>query len=470
MKARSFAPLLVVLLSVFSFTPCPTAAQQPEVDFSELERVALAELQETGTPGAAVAVIRGDRAVFAKGFGVASRETGATVTVDMLFHIGSLTKMMTAAALVKLSEEGRIKLDAPIGNSAKGLSPRLSQVTAHQLLSQTSGLKDVPGDDGLHEETALGDFARSLKDDDLLIAKGLAFSYSNPGYALAGYLIEQVTGKPYGDAMDETLFKPLGMSRATLRPTVAMTYPLAMGHAAQGREGARVVRPLADDTRLWPAGYAFTSLNDLTRFVIALMNGGKLEGRQVLPAAFVIRLLSPYVEIPTNVFAGGKYGYGFFAHDYRGLQMFEHGGTLPGYSSEVRSLPGERVAVIVLNNKDGARLNKTFDKAFELMLPSLKSHTTPAAAEAIAPIAMSEAEAARYAGTYVNRWPIELLVRHGQLYLKQFGAEMPVMKIGANRFSVTPPGARRGQELLIVSGADGKPSYLQMALWVFRRV
>jgi CubicO group peptidase (beta-lactamase class C family) len=407
--------------------------------------------------------------VFAKGLGVANVETGAPVTPDVLFHAGSLTKMFTAAALVALAEEGKIKLDAPVGDYAKGLSPGLARVTAHQLLSQTSGLKDVPGDYGSHEETALGEFARSLKDDDLLIERGRAFSYSNPGYALAGYVIEQVTGKPYADALGELLFGPLGMTRTTPRPTLAMTYSLAMGHAARGQERPAVVRPVADDTRLWPAGYAFTSLNDLTRFVVALMNGGRLEGRQALPANVSARLLSPYVEIPTNVFADGEYAYGFFAHDYRGSRMFEHGGSLPGYSSEVRLLPAERVAVVILNNRDGVRLNKTFAKAFELMLPSLKAQA-PAATQTKAPLPVGEAEMSRLAGTYVNRWPVELTSRDGRLFLRQFGSELPVTKVGENRFSVTPPGAARGQEFLVVDGADGRPAYLQMALWVFRRV
>lgn len=470
--SRSLKYLRPLLLLVF-LQPVISAiqqlpAQQREIDFTELDRVALAELQETKTPGAAVAVISGARVIFARGFGTANIESGAPVTAEALFHIGSVTKMFTAAALITLSEEGKIKLDLAIGNYVKGLSPRLAQITVHQLLSQTSGLKDIAGDYGLHEETALGDFVRSLKDDDLLIEGGQAFSYSNPGFALAGYVIEQVSGTSYADQMNESLFKPLGMSRTTLRPTMAMTYPLALGHTAQGQEKPRVVRPLADDARLWPAGYMFANLNDLTRFVIALMNAGKLEGRQVLAPAVSAKLLSSYIDIPTNVFVNGKYGYGFFAHDYYGMRMFEHGGLLPGYSSEARLLPEQHIAVIILNNRDGVRLNKTFAKAFQLMLPSLKA-PAPVAQPKPA-LSMNEAEMARYAGTYINRWPIEILVRDGKLLFKQGGAELPVTKIGENRFVVTPAGAPQSQEFLIVSDANGRSAYLQMFLWVFKRV
>lgn len=460
--------VLAAALLVAAQTTAPPAPAR-EADFNELEAAALAELRETGTPGAAVAVVKGDRVVFAKGFGVGSVETGAPVSADTLFRVGSVTKMLTAAALCTLVEEGRLRLDAPVGTYAKGLAPRLAQVTAHQLLSQTSGLRDVPGGDGLHDEAALGEFARALKDEDQLIAPGRAFSYSNAGYALAGYLLERLTGKPYADAMGERLFAPLGMTRTTLRPTVAMTYPLAVGHdaKAQGQPPA-VVRPLADDTRLWPAGYAFTSLNDLARFVVALMNGGRLGGRQALPAGAAARLLSPSVPIPTGVFPNGEYTYGLFAHDFAGTRMFEHGGTLPGYNAEVRMLPAERVAVIVLNNRDGVRLNKTFARAFELAAPSVKAAAPAATAPATLPL--GDAEAARLAGTYTNRWQIELVARGGRLFLRQFGSELPVTKLGEGRFNAAPPGAARGQQFLILPGADGRPAHLQMSLWVFKRV
>jgi CubicO group peptidase (beta-lactamase class C family) len=324
---------------------------------------------------------------------------------------------------------------------------------------------------GLHDESALADFARSLRDDDLLIDKGRAFSYSNPGYALAGYLIEQVTGKGYADAMNELVFAPLGMTRTTLRPLSAITYPLATGHSSADQEAPKVVRPLADDTRLWPAGYIFTNVNDLARFIIAIMNDGRIDGRQVLPANIGATLLSAHAEIPTNLFINGKYGYGFFVHDFAGRRMCEHGGELPGYSSEVRILPGQHVAVIILNNGDGVRLNKTFTKAFALMLPSLAFETQPIASAEPRAWPMSAAEIASYVGAYTNRTRIELQAHDGHLFLKQPETdELPVSKIGTDRFCVALPHAPRVQEFLIVTGDDGKPAYLQMGLWVYKRL
>ncbi|MBO0800461.1 MAG: beta-lactamase family protein, partial [Blastocatellia bacterium] len=147
-------------------------SRSSEPDFGELEKVALAEMAETNTPGAAVGIVSGDRLFFARGFGVSSVETGAPVTPDMLFRLGSTTKMFTAAALVTLAEEGKLELDEPIGKHAKGLSPKIAGLTAHQLLSHTAGLKDDAQMYGRHDDEALADTAQSLKDDFLFAPPG----------------------------------------------------------------------------------------------------------------------------------------------------------------------------------------------------------------------------------------------------------------------------------------------------------
>jgi hypothetical protein len=121
----------------------PAARAQPEVpDFRDLEQLAQEELKATGTPGAAVAVILGDRLVLAKGFGVASVESREPVTPDTLFRIASTTKMLTAAALASLEEQGKVRFDAPISRYANGLDANVGRLTLHQLLSHTAGLRD----------------------------------------------------------------------------------------------------------------------------------------------------------------------------------------------------------------------------------------------------------------------------------------------------------------------------------------
>jgi CubicO group peptidase (beta-lactamase class C family) len=139
----------------------------PSREFSDLERVVADELKESITPGAAVAVVSGDSIVFTKGFGIANVETRARVTPDMLFRTGSIAKMLTATVLVSLSEEGKLSLDAPLGNAVKGLGPRLSRVTPHQLMTHSAGLVD--------------DLQGNRDDDFFFTEPGRIFSYANPG-------------------------------------------------------------------------------------------------------------------------------------------------------------------------------------------------------------------------------------------------------------------------------------------------
>ncbi|SPF38671.1 putative Serine-type D-Ala-D-Ala carboxypeptidase [Candidatus Sulfopaludibacter sp. SbA4] len=227
-------------------------------DFAPLEQSAREELAKFNVPGAAMAIVKGDRVVFSKGFGTANVETGEAVRPEMLFRLGSTTKMFTATALVELSLEGKIDLDAPIGKYLAWLPPKLSQITASQLLSHTAGIHDEAPMYGSHDDAALGNGIRAWTDGWLFTAPGKIFSYANPGYWMAGYLVEALSGKTYADAMEERVFRACAMARTTLRPTTAMTWPLAQGHDAVGGKIA-VARPAADNAASWPAGSIFSN-------------------------------------------------------------------------------------------------------------------------------------------------------------------------------------------------------------------
>lgn len=453
-----------VLTLLISFpASAPGFAQSP--DFGDFERTILAELRETKTPGAAVVALKDGRVVFAKGFGAASAETNAPVTTETLFHIGSLTKMMTAAALAGLADEGKVDLNAPVGTYLKNSNPKIARLTLHQLLSQTSGLRDVAGGDGSQDEKALAEFAEKLAGEDLLFEPGKFFSYSNAGYALAGAALESVSRKPYADAMNERIFAPLSMSRTTFRPALAMTYPLAVGHTLDKEGVARVARPFAVNMGIVPAGYAYSSVTDFANFVLVILNGGTFRGKTVFSAKAVSRLLTPHVKIPTNAFNNGSYGYGFFLQDFRGYQVAEHGGTQAGFSCEVKIVPEQNFAVIVFANRDGVRLNKTVGKAFELFLPIRSA----AERKPAPPLPMTAGEMKSYVGTYANRWPVDIFIRDGKLFLRRFGAELPVTKIGNNSFSVSPAPDARPQEFTIDSDASGRVEALRMFIWAFKK-
>lgn len=456
---------LFLLFAIFSCAR-PSPARQQQIDFGGLEETIREELKATDTPGAAVAVIVGGRLAFAKAFGVSDVETRTPATPETLFRIASNTKMLTAAALVTLAEQGRVKLDDPVGAYVKGLSPAVSKVTLHQLLSHTSGIMDGASDYGLHDDAALGNSIRAWDDGYLFAAPGKIFSYSNLGYDLAGLVLEEVAGKPYADAMSDLVFKPLGMNRTTLRPTTAMTYPFSQGHIRTEGTGPSVVRPYPDKAEHLPSGGVFTSVMDYSRFVIAFMNGGKVDGRAVIPPGVVAKLSTPYAVNPSgNRRWNARAGYGLNILDYRGVRVLQHGGSVTGFGSLVRMAPEHQFSIIILTNRSGALLLKSFEKATESALRLAPEVKAPAKE----PLPISEDEMSRYAGSYVNSptyLSVEILKKGNELFLKQVGSsEMSrIIRIGENRFSAD------GEEFTLVPGADGAAEYLHIVGHAFKRV
>ena len=462
MLRRSF---LIILIAALTAVPVSFALQEQQHDFGQLEKVVLEELKETNTPGATVAIVSGNQVVYIKAFGVSNVETRTPMTPEMLFRIGSTTKMFTATALVTLAEEGKLKLDEPIGRHVDGLNPKIAGLTAHQLLTHTAGIIDDAPMYGDHDDSAMGRTIRSWKPDQLFTEPEKIISYSNPGYWLAGFVAESISKKPFADHMSESIFKPLGMTSTTFRPTTAMTYPLAQGHNAAGKSAPTVVRPFADNAASWPAGSMFTNVLDLSRFIIAFLNAGKLEGKQVLSPQVIAKLSIPRVSIPSQPDA--KYGYGLMFSNYRGVRVIEHGGSRSGYGSVIKMAPDQRFAVIVLGNRTGVALNKTAEKAMELMLP-LKPEE---AAKPKQELMMTATEMANYVGKYGQREvSVEIFLRDGKLFLKQGANEMAVIKIGENRFTATLPGESRTMEFALILGPGVKAEYFHGGLRASRRI
>ena len=446
-----------------------TGAPRRGTAFDTFDSVVTAFLAEHKVPGAAVAIVRGDSVVFERGFGVASLDTRLPVNAETLFQPGSSTKMFTATLVSALAADGVLDLRAPAGRYVSGLAPRIARLTAHELLSQSSGLKDEPGGNGTHDEAALAAYARSWTDAYAILPAGTAFSYSNQGYALAGLLAQEVAKKPFADVMQERVFGPLGMRRSAYGPEVALTSPAAAAHAsppgALPNADPQVVKQHANDTRLWPAGYAYTNVREFARFLTALLNEGMIEGRRALPAQAVAAMMTRYVEVP-NIFDRAGSGYGLFVGPYRGSTAFWHDGQMDGFSAYVRMIPEKRLGVVALLNRSGVRMERIADAAFDALGVVATSRT---AAESRAPIPMAVAEMQQYVGHYENRFPVEITLRDGALYRTWFGQQQRVYKIGDQRFTVDSARTNRASEFGMSPAAPGRPAYVHVALWAFAR-
>lgn len=270
---------------------------------------------------------------------------------------------------------------------------------------------------GPQDETALEIGIRAWQQDRFFTEPGKVYSYSNPGYWVAGLLAERLAGKPFADVVAEWILEPLGMKTSTFRPTLAMTYPLAQGH-----EKGTVVRPSANNASGWPAGSLFSSARELSLWCTDLLRGPRGGA-----------LVRNTVEVPGS---DVRYGYGLRVRQHRGVRLWEHDGNRRGYGSSIRLAPDHQIAVIVLVNTTGGRLPRTSEKALELLAP------LGPPPEPWRPPAPTDAELERYAGVYAQ----------GQERI-EVGPGKPL-----------PPGA------VFLPGEGGRIEYLHRGGRTFRRL
>jgi CubicO group peptidase (beta-lactamase class C family) len=392
------------------------------------------------------------------------------MTPDLLTQVGSLTKPFTAALVLTLVQQGTVDLRAPVGRYVNGLAERISRLTLSQLLSQTAGLGDREGNYGTSDEAALLGAARELRDSIAFLPPGLSFSYSNIGFALAGLAVQEAAHQPFGDLIRDRLLRPLGMTTATMRPLEAARHPRSQGHKLTPKgDSVVVVRPVADDTRIWPAGYLYTNAREAARFVVALLNGGKVGSRQALAAGIADSMLAPHVRRP-GMPNGARYGYGMFLDTLRGYESAWHPGSMPGFSTLVRMIPSRRVGVVVIANRDEVRLDRVAEAALEDALRPLGAPfvaSTPMTPRLPAPA--RDVRLSEYVGTYANRFSFELVLRDSGLVLRRFGAELPVVPLGDDLFAVQAPGAPTIERFSVTAASGDRPGFAQMFLWTFPR-
>ena len=342
---------------VLALTATPATAQP----LAALDGAIEALMEKAGVPGVVVAVLESDGTISERGYGVRSAETGEAVTTGTLFRNGSASKMWTAAALLRAMESRKLSVHAPIGSFVDGLSPTLARLTVHQLLSHQAGLADSSSGPGSLDDGALAASMRDPAAYSFLTDPGRIMSYSNPGYRIAGFVLEQLTGKPFADAVGELVLAPIGARHSMFRPLLAMTYPLAQGHTiAAGK--AIVIRPMPYGAHEAPSGNAsFTTAGDAARFAGLVLDSAGAGSGQVLSRALATAMVTPHVALAE---AGGKlsYGYGFFIERRGGKLVWEHGGGIDGFNSMVTLFPESRTAIVVMANAgDGALVNAVRD-------------------------------------------------------------------------------------------------------------
>lgn len=454
-----------IILTLPAQVTSSRAAVPPSGRFDALERVINTAMRDRGIPGVAVIVTEGRDVTYRRAFGISDIESGAPMSTSLLTQVGSVTKVVTALLAADMQLAGEVDLDVPIGRYATGLSPRLSSITLRRLLSQTAGLRDEPADSGRQDGSALLEYARTVPDAAQILPPGEAFSYSNLGFALGGLTLQQSVHVPFDRLLQDRVLLPLQMGHATMRLPDAATYPRAAGHAPDSTGRLRVVRPVANDARYWPAGYLWASAEDLAELVRLFLHTPSRASHPRLAAA-ADSLLVRRVEVP-GLPNSAQYGYGMFVDQWHGVRRAWHPGAMPGFSALIELLPDRDVGVVVVANRDGLRLDEIAEAALESggVFPNESSSADSVVASAVSGSLLQSLE-----GRFLGRFPLELQYRDGQLLLTRFGTTLPVVPLGDDRYLIVNPGTGRQETFKIIPSSGSRPAYIQMFLWAFPRV
>ena len=417
----------------------PAFAQQKET-YAGYDAYVNQALATWKVPGAAIAIVRNDSVIYAKGYGL--KEIGKPDRVDerTFFAIGSSSKAFTSAAVAMLVDERKVRWDDAVSKYLPDLQlfdPYATrELTVRDILSHRSGLSrgdllwygsDLSRDQILHR-------VRFLEPSWSFRSQ---FGYQNLMYLAAGQLAAQVTGKTWDDVIRDRIFIPLGMTTSTTstRPLASMRN-VATPHT-EIEDTVRAV-PYRNIDNIGPAGSINSNVVEMSSWVRMQLAKGKFGGKQLITSAQIEEMHKPHTIVPLE---GGwklfnpsshflEYGLGWFLNDFRGEKVVQHGGNIDGMSALVGMIPEKNVGVVILTNMNGSGLpyvlmNRTFDhllkapprdwstemrKTFEALFAQAREAQKRMEAQRVTGTKPS-LPLASYAGTYVDSMYGETVVK-----------------------------------------------------------
>lgn len=305
-----------------------------------------AERRRLGIPGMALGIVRGSEVLDLRGFGVAD-SFRRSVTPQTPFAIGSITKSFTALAVMQLAEAGRIALDAPVQEYLPWFTLRdraaCAQITARHLLNQTSGLSTTDGNRFWNSTADMEGAVRQLRSVRLSHPVGEVWQYSNINYTILGLMVEQVSGQSYGVYLQERVFGPLQMRHSHWVREAARADGMSEGHYFLLRHA--IPRQGVFPPAYLPTGLLICSVEDMTHYAIAHLQGGRYRNASVLSAAGVAELHAPA--------AGGSYAMGWMVNQTDGTRTIWHNGDAGIFHSAIILQPEGGWGIVLLANASG---------------------------------------------------------------------------------------------------------------------
>jgi CubicO group peptidase (beta-lactamase class C family) len=345
-------------------------------------------------PAAGVAVVRDGKVVLAKGYGSADIEGSMAANENTAFQIASVTKQFTAAGILLLVEDGKLKLDDPLGNYVSDVPEKWRGITIRQLLNQVSGIPNYTAGGKLVNDKnyAKAEIIGLVKDVPVRFEPGSRWEYSNTNYFLLGMVIEKVSGKSYPEYMRERIFKPLDMNATVINTSGLKIKNAAMGYDLKVDKWVRA--RLDDPSQPFAAGAIVSTSADMAKWAIAVSDG-KLLKKTSWDEAFESGKLAD--GKPTN------YGFGWEIGKIGEAAYLAHSGGIPGFGSYHVRFPAENLSVVVLTNTGGRATSLALDVA-GVYLPKVAAavaaqKAAQEAARNAAPIADTEPDTTKFLRT-----------------------------------------------------------------------
>jgi len=366
----------------------PAEGQQPAraETLARLDSVARAFVASRQAPGLSVFVLRGSDTLLLGGYGYANLEDSVPVTPRTVFRIGSLTKQFTAAAVMRMVQEGGVSLEDTLQRFLPTFPTQGHRVTIRHLLTHTSGIKDYTAVGAEWQRVARLDLPHdsvfalfATKPFDF--APGERFLYDNSGYYLLGVILERVSGQSYDRALAERLFAPLGLANTLYCFTRPLIPRRAQGYARAGEgfvnaEQRSMVLPFA-------AGGLCSTAPDMVAWTCALW-----AGRVVQPGG--LSAMTTSARLASGATTG--YGFGLAIDSLDGHLRVSHGGGISGFTGSVAHFPADNLTIAVLDNSGDANASRLATQiarvALGIPLPVVRN------------LPLSAAERARYVGDY----------------------------------------------------------------------
>lgn len=340
------------------------------VDFKDLESFILEKMSETKIPSLSIAIVQGDKTVYARGFGFRDISSGLPATPRTLYGIGSVTKSFTAIATMQLVEEGRISLDDPVDKYVPvKLKPHGETISIHHLLTHSSGLPAlayaeafIRGVLGLDHHwlpvSSPEDIITFMKDSEkwAVSKPGERFFYLNEGYVLLGKIISKLSGVSYEEYIRKRILEPLKMSRTFFSKIDVENDDDRATAYILSKEEKHI-------TSTFPFGITsdgglISNVIDLSNYIKMYINRGEFQGTRIINSEKLELMEKTHMKLPYQVFGQESYGYGWtITPNFHGYRLISHGGSVLVYTAHVGYIPQRKVGVAILANSSGYLLS-----------------------------------------------------------------------------------------------------------------